>query len=228
MRRTMRRFIAQLGLVLILAAGLVAYTGCDLFESDADERGQIDIYLTDAPGDIIEAFVTIERVAVVPASEAAEGEAREGGISVLDVDAFTVDLTKLQDGVDTLMASTTLPEGTYSQIRLVTAREADVLYEDEEGNAQEANLRLPSAAETGVKVNFPPFTVESERDRIELTLDFDIEESFVKAGESGSFIFKPVVKAEAMVVNGEEEDLDGDENDEDNDDDTDSDNGEDS
>ncbi len=211
--------LRRLGVVLLLAIGLVAYTGCDAFDSSSSDGGQLEIYLIDAPGDIVEAIVTIEEVAVVPANEADEGDAREGGISVLEVDEFTVDLTELQDGVDTLMANTTLPEGTYSQIRLITAREADVLYEDESGDIQEADLRLPSAEETGVKVNFPPFSFEDESDRVELTLDFDLEESFVKAGESGSFIFKPVVKADAMVVNGEEQDVDNDTEDDENDDD---------
>lgn len=214
----MRRFTSQVAFALLLAVGLVLYAGCDAVDSTGtNEGGQLEVYLTDAPGDITEATVTIERVAIVPADDTSDGGAEEGGVSVLDVDAFTADLTELQDGIDTLMADVTLPQGTYSQIRLVTAREANVFYEDENGDEQEANLRLPSAQETGVKVNFPEFTVENESDLIQITLDFNVEESFVKAGESGSFIFKPVVQAEALVVNGENEDVEG-SDDENNDD----------
>lgn len=40
-------------------------------------------------------------------------------------------------------------------------------------------------------------TLDSEGDRAEVPLDFSVEDSFVKAGQSGTYVFKPVVNAEA-------------------------------
>jgi hypothetical protein len=44
--------------------------------------------------------------------------------------------------------------------------------------------------------------VDSEGDRAEITLDFSVEDSFVPAGETGTFIFKPVIDSKAVVLNG--------------------------
>lgn len=161
------------------------------------------VNLTDAPGDILEAEVTIEQVTAVKSDNAGSGDATEGGTPVLSDSAITVDLTTLQDGVTKFLGEVQLDAGTYSQIRLKTAREASVLYEDADGNEAEANLRLPSAQETGVKINFDPVSLESEDDRAEITLDFSVEESFVEGGSTGTYIFKPVVDASAVVVNGD-------------------------
>ena len=182
-----------------MSAGLLL-SGCD---SNGSGGGTLAVKLTDAPGDIVKAEVTIERVAAVRADNTGDGGATEGGISVLSDSSVTVDLTRLQGGVTELMGEVQLEPGTYSQIRLKTAREATVLYEDSTGEAVEADLRLPSANETGIKINFDPVELDSENDRAEVTLDFSVEDSFVEGGTTGTYIFKPVVDAEAVVVNGD-------------------------
>lgn len=188
--------------VAFVLGGALALVGCDTIGTSgtsSDDGAQLSVLLTDAPGDIVEAHVTIERVAIVP-SEDTTGDAEEGGIEVLSDDTVTVDLVQLQDGVTETLGETTIPEGRYSQIRFVTARDATVYYEDAEGNKQEADLMLPSADETGIKINFDALTIDEALDAVEVTLDFDVEDSFVKSGESGKYIFKPVVKAQSIVV----------------------------
>jgi hypothetical protein len=196
----MRHFSSFL-LAALVGLGLLV-VGCDS-SGTTGSGGTLAVNLTDAPGDVVEAEVTIERVTAVPVEDSAEGDAREGGISVLTDSSFTVDLTRLQDGVTELLGEVQVPPGRYSQIRFVTAQEANVFYEDSTGNAVEANLMLPSANETGIKVNFDPIELDSENDRAEVTLDFSVEDSFVKAGQTGTYIFKPVVDASAVVVNGD-------------------------
>lgn len=188
-------------LALLVSIGLLL-SGCDSSGS-TDSGGTLAVQLTDAPGDIVEANVTIEQVTAVPAEDTSEGDATEGGTSVLTDSSFTVDLTTLEDGVTQLLGEVQLDAGTYSQIRLKTAQEATAMYEDSNGNPQEANLMLPSASETGVKINFDPVTLDSPDDRAEVTLDFSVEDSFVEAGQTGTYIFKPVVDAKAVVVNGD-------------------------
>ena len=46
----------------------------------------------------------------------------------------------------------------------------------------------------------PAFAVT---DSTTLTVDFDVNDSFVKAGNSGKYIFKPVLKPALLVVNGD-------------------------
>lgn len=206
---TNARFFPPHLLVLLLGLGLLGWTACDSVGPSADEPedgsqgGTLDVRLTDAPGDVTQAIVTIERVSVVPVEDSSGGDAREGGIELLSDSSFTTDLTKLQAGVDTALASIdSIPPGTYGQIRLVTADTADVLYETQNGEAT-ADLKQPSAAETGIKVNFDPVTLDSSTDQAEVTLDFSVEDSFVKAGRSGKYIFKPTVQAKSVVANGD-------------------------
>lgn len=195
----------------VACLALLGWAGCDSVgpsdtgDTDDTEAGTsaLTVNLTDAPGDVVQAIVTIKRVAAVPVEDSGDGNAREGGVELLADSAFSADLTKLQAGVDTAMAhSDSIPTGTFSQIRLVTADTADVLYETSSGDTARANLKQPSAAESGIKVNFDPVTLDST-DQAEITLDFSVEDSFVKAGQSGKFIFKPVVQAESVVVNGD-------------------------
>jgi len=193
------KYASSLFLVVLASAGLLL-TGCDSNESSG---GTMAVKLTDAPGDILKAEVTIERVSAVRSSNTSSGGATEGGTSVLSDSAVTVDLTRLQGGVTELLGEVQLDPGTYSQIRLKTARQAVVSYENENGDSTEADLRLPSANETGIKINFEPVNLESEGDRAEVTLDFSVEDSFVEGGTMGTYIFKPVVDAEAVVVNGD-------------------------
>lgn len=197
-------------LIFAVGLGLLGVTACDSVGPSADETvdggqgGTFDIRLTDAPGDVTQAIVTIERVSVVPVEDSSSGDAREGGIELLSDSAFTADLTKLQAGVDTALASIdSIPPGTYGQIRLVTADTADVLYETQGGGEATAELKQPSASETGIKINFEPVTIDSPEDSAEVTLDFSVEDSFVKAGRSGMYIFKPVVQAKSVVANGD-------------------------
>jgi hypothetical protein len=195
---TTSRFVLSLAIVV---SGALAFVGCDSVGTSDTDGGQLTVLLTDAPGDITKAEVTIEHVSIVPSEEATEGDAEEGGINVLSEESMTVDLLTLQNGVTEMLGEITLPNGTYSQIRLVTARDATVEYETAEGTTASAELMLPSADETGIKINFDEFTIDEASDQVEVTLDFNVEESFVQAGQSGKYIFKPVVQAESVVTN---------------------------
>lgn len=196
----MRRSTIAL-LTMIIAVGLLA-VGCDSTgpnaTDDPDGTSTLQMFLTDAPGDILEANVIIESVSIVPVEDSSDGDSTDTGISVLRDEDFEVDLTTLQGGVDTLMAELEIASGTYSQVRLQTAPPDDftILYEDENGDPTEANLFIPSGEQTGIKVNFDePLTVDAETDLTTVTLDFSVEDSFVKRGQSGSFNFKPTVTA---------------------------------
>ena len=129
--RKATRSLFAFGLAVLAAAGLLLM-GCDSGGSTTS-GGTLAVQLTDAPGDIVEAEVTIEEVTAVPAEDSSEEG--DGGISVLTDSSLTVDLTTLQNGVTTLLGEVQLEPGTYSQIRLKTAREASVFCEDSTGTA---------------------------------------------------------------------------------------------
>ena len=192
--------------VLLLVTGLGIWSACDTADADGD-AGQIRLLLTDAPGDLVSAFVTIDRVELIgDVEDDFDGESEDGRYILLLDEPFEVDLLTLQDGVTTELADTDLPDGDYRQIRLIVGEDAFVVLED----GTEMDLKVPSGTQTGIKIPLPPITVDEEGDLVVLTVDFDVEQSFVQRGNSGmGYIFKPVLHPERLLINGEEIDLSG-------------------
>jgi len=196
-----RSFLPLLFTGLITVSLLI--TGCDML-SGSDTEGRMVVRMQDNPDDIAEAWVTIERLELVG----------DDGIVLLSDEVQEYDLLTLQDGVTATLADTPIPAGAYSQLRIIVAEEAEVLLVDEETLV---TLKVPSGTETGIKVQLTEFEIASDSDLVEVLVDFDVAQSFVKAGAAGKYIFKPVIKPLTLEVNGIQEDLsdadgDGDEN----------------
>ena len=99
----MRRTLIALAAVLLLGA-------CD--SGDPDGPSSMSILLTDAPGYVAQAVVTIERIEIVGCS---------GGPRVLMETPWTGDLTLLTNDFVTLVDGYVLPQGNYSQLRFVVS-----------------------------------------------------------------------------------------------------------
>lgn len=179
----------------LLALGLGVLAGCDS-TADDPQMSRVRVLLTDAPAeDFAEANVTIERVEFLN---------EEDAVVLLTDDPEPFDLLTLQDGTTALLADLEIPNDTYHGIRIIVNEEAHVVYVD--GTTED--LKVPSGSQTGIKVNLPP--IEVDDDLVEVTIDFDLEGSFVKRGNSGKgYIFKPVLKPLALSINEEDVDLDG-------------------
>lgn len=199
-----------------LALGMVLVTGCDTTSSTSGD-GTVSVKFTDSQSSaksfaknaeakhthdektIRSAVVTIGEVEVVAVEDTSEEEA--GGPSALPADTFEVDLIDLQNGVDEYLSEngTEIPSGTYGQLRLITTEEVAVTFEDE----TTSDVRIASGQQTGLKVNFDPITLDSEDDRAEITLDFDVQES-LHGSPQGEWVITPVVSATATVTSDSE------------------------
>jgi hypothetical protein len=191
MRQTSYPMIAG----MIFAASFFM-TSCDSVDnSSSDQTAQIRILLTDAPArEIASATVTISRIEIVGTDDV---------VQTLSETAQEFDLLTLQNGTTAVLVDTPLNLGVYSYLRLFVEEDAQVVYLD---NGEEAGLTIPSGFESGVKILLNDVALDNETDveMLTLTLDFNVQESFVDAGESGMLIFKPVVKVKQADVNGEE------------------------
>ena len=205
----MHRFSLPLLLSFTVAVGLLV--GCDsagtsMDSAPDDGSATLQMNLTDAPGDVTKANVIIESVSIVPEEDTSDGDSTDTGVTVLSDENFEVDLTQLQGGIDTLMAELDIEAGTYSQVRLITADpdNFDVAYETTQGDIAQANLFVPGGSQTGIKVNFDSsLTVDSSVDTVDVTLDFDVAESFVSRGRDGQtsdYNFKPTVHAMVETI----------------------------
>lgn len=177
-------------LTLLIAVGIA---GCDTLQNDSRVTGRVEVLLTDAPmDDFDEVLVTIDRVELLGVDSSGEST-----LFILSDERREFDLLQLRNGVTAQLADADIPAGSYHQLRLVVDRDADVLLKDG------SRLKLPSGSESGLKVIFPLFEVRSDSDVIQVTVDFDVNDSFVQAGSSGMYVFKPVLRAESLVINGE-------------------------
>jgi len=173
---------------------------------------QLEVRLTDAPGDYTEVVVTIDGISVHTTQSNGfvdldlNTEIGLGG-AVIDVDkvagTVTVDLTELTNGRNILLATGSLPGGTITQIRLHLV-EAQVdgtmtpwVVEDVPGAQREA-LKVPSGFQSGNKL--VPRNVDVPNGNLtSITLDFDAARSIVALGGRGrgnrayDFLLKPVI-----------------------------------
>jgi hypothetical protein len=150
---------------------------------------RLRLYLTDAPAAFDAVWVTIRHV------EAAVGGEGEGGWIPLTHRAQRFDLLTLRNDVTALLGDTGLPAGEYSQLRVFVSDPTVVV------DGQEHALTIPSADQTGIKVEFGAKFQGGTAYAV--VLDFDAEKSIVRAG--GRFLMKPVIHVKRVRTLDEEE-----------------------
>lgn len=196
-------------LTALLAVGLVL-TGCDS-SGTTGESGSLELQMSGSSttktaartasakmtaADVDTAYVTINEVAVVPSEDSSDGDSTEVGVQVLSDSNFTVDLKNLQAGIDTALAEIDIPAGEYGQLRLVTANEAQVSFTDTNGTEP---VMIASGQQTGLKVNFDSFTIEGADDRVEITVNWDVEES-LSGSRQGQYVITPAINDAIVSV----------------------------
>ncbi len=202
-------------LAILVAALIISLSACDMigmsdFTGSSDDAGtaRMQVLLVDSPFpfDLVdEVNVTISRV-----------ELRGGEKVVIVMDEpRTFNLLELQNGVSAELGALEIPAGRYTQARLIVD-DAVVLMND--GGA--FDLKVPSGS---VRVMLDGVEVEEGQD-VSLTLDFDVDKSFVVQGNPNTpagikgFLLKPTVISKGMKENGRRGG-DGDDDDEEEEDD---------
>ena len=179
-----------------LSATLLA-TACG--GGDSAPTGTLRLSLTDAPACGYDAvFVTVEKVRVHQNNSAADGD---GGWSEVVLAApRRIDLLTLTNGALLSLGQTALPAGRYNQMRLVLAPNTP---SDPLANAvtptggNPTALTTPSGQESGLKMKI---AIDIAADTVaDFAIDFDACRSFVRAGNSGQILLKPVLSVIPIV-----------------------------
>jgi hypothetical protein len=149
--------------------------------------------ITDAPAcGYDHAWITVQKLRVHRSSSAAESD--PGWVEVVLSPALRVDLLSLTNGTLVPLGQTELPAGTYTQMRLVLAENgpANPLANSiVPTGGSETALTTPSAQQSGLKMNV---NLEVPAGQVaDFAIDFDACKSFVKAGNSGKILLKPVL-----------------------------------
>jgi hypothetical protein len=207
--RNLTRFFA--GAVIALALGVVA---CDSGPVGV-RTGYMNLLLTDAPGDIDQAVVTIESIYLVGGGSDSDTTSVDSSNRVVVwTGPMTVDLLTLQDSLAALIDSAEIPEGNYRQLRFVvsggyisvigtdtTTRQIFASSPEYEGLPDGAvvtgELQMPSYASSGLKVTLPAGSIQIVANTlVTLVADFDVSQSFGKAaGGSNRWVMTPVIRA---------------------------------
>jgi hypothetical protein len=164
--------------------------------------GLVSILLTDAPGDVTEAWVTITDIYLQ--GEAGEGDPPGGRVYLLEGGEETHELLSLANTVADLVTDAEVPSGTYGQLRIVMSGGCIVtadgsVYASSDGylecGQRTGALQMPSFAQSGAKVRLNGLTVSGGQHV--LLLDFDVSQSFGPgpAGQSGMWVMTPVIHA---------------------------------
>lgn len=182
--------------LLAVALGLATLAACDSISDTSTTTYSVRLKDAPFPFDMADsANVAVRRVELVSANDSTQTRVLYDGAPI------RVNLLDLRGGIDTLLAVRSVPAGDYSQIRFLLADDARVVFADGRSFA----LKVPSGQKTGIKVNLPSHTAESESDTVRVLVDFNVEQSFVVRGNPASsnfqgFLFKPVLRVERLTV----------------------------
>ena len=199
----MRRFWMSAACLLALGA-----VGCSDDDNGATPNGQttsVSLLLTDAPGDVQAAVVTISEIYLQGGPD--------GRTTLLD-DPVTVNLVDLANETIEVLNDVDVKQGTYDELRFVISG-AYVEVETENGTEIFASspsydglpdgatvtgeLQMPSLGTSGLKVHFDDPLTFTENEQT-LLVDFDVSQSFGhQAGNSGRWIMHPVVNGGTVM-----------------------------
>jgi hypothetical protein len=187
------------------AVAALAVAACD-GGTGSDGAARVSIRLTDAPGDLQEAWVRIDRIYL---------QGSGGRTDLLEAPTEWVDLLTLSGGrTAELVNDAVVPAGRYSELRFVVCNAYLVTREGRtyatpgtalpEGVSATGELHVPSGCASGIKVKFPHGeAVELEEGATIVTVDFDVSQSFGRqAGHSGRWVMHPVLHATEVGFSG--------------------------
>lgn len=175
----MSKFFRVFGFCLLAAS---IFSAC---ESDDNKMAIIKVSMVDAPADYESVLIDVVDVQVNA----------DGWKSLDGVEKKVYDILKLTNGEEALLGEIELPEGQLQEIRLILGDNNQLV-----ANGETLDLDTPSASQSGLKIKI--HTQIEAGVTYKLVLDFDAAKSIVKAGGSGKFNLKPVIRAKMEAQTG--------------------------
>lgn len=183
------------GLSLFLGA-LIMFVACQKsIDSDSDitvppNKARLEVRLTDNPNlNLSEVWVDVKEIQI-------KMNDSSGMITLAGSHPGMYNLLDLTNGRDTLLSDALIPVGTISQIRLVLGDNNYAITQ----TGDRIELKTPSAQQSGLKVQVHQTVAGGMLYR--LIIDFDAAKSVIKAGNSGQYILKPVLRIISFIPSG--------------------------
>jgi len=185
--------------LLLLSFLMLSIIGCSDSQSSkiSAEAPTISVKLVDAPGDYDEVNVEIVDVMI----KMDDNSDSESGWMSLNAEAGPVNLLDFTGGISKVLVDRfPIPAGTLSQMRLLLGDGNTIVIRNDADEPETFDLKTPSAQQSGLKLKVNA-TIE-EGFTYDFILDFDVEKSIVRAGNSGNIILKPVLYVSTEVSSG--------------------------
>jgi hypothetical protein len=147
-------------------------------KDDSTRGTTLKVKLTDAPFNAQQVNVDIKEVRVNFANDTLPW-------TTLQTNARVYNLLTLQNGIDTLLATSTVPTGTVKQIRFILGTNNTIMID-----SVVYPLSVAGGDETGLKINLNK-KLSGGVDSV--LIDFDAALSVIKTG-NGTYKLKPVLK----------------------------------
>lgn len=178
-------------LTIVIAIASLFISSCSRnSKSSNSNTAQLQISLTDSPfPGAKEVWVDIQQIKIIMSDTS-------NPLTLNGTHPGLYNLLDFTNGKDTLLADATIPPGTISQIRLILGDNNYIVTDD----GTKINLKTPSGQESGLKVQVHQEVSGGILYR--LKLDFDAGRSIVKAGNSGNYLLKPVLRIISLVPSG--------------------------
>lgn len=172
-------------------ATLLGFSACNN-SKDGSGNAKLNVSITDAPGDFTEVNVEVIGVEINKEEQATES----GWQPLTMVKTGNFNLLDLSNGKSALLASSELPAGKISQIRLKLGNKNTLKLKD----GSIVALNTPSGQTSGLKLQI---NQELNADvTYEILLDFDAAKSVVKRGNTNQYNLKPVIRTITEAVAG--------------------------
>lgn len=201
-------------LLLVMISLLFAFAACESLEVDPENNGEpgtLRVFMTDAPAHYESVVIDIQEIRIHKDADAEmdedsdsdnDGNGEDDGENgddgewiIISDEPQKVDLLQLTNGITEFLGETELEAGTYSQMRLILGNENEITVD-----GMTRALTTPSGQQSGLKLNI---NAEVESNAVyTLLLDFDASRSIVKAGNSGKYLLKPVIKTVNLAQTG--------------------------
>jgi hypothetical protein len=187
--RAKKRPFMNKSFIAILSIAALSFASCSKDKSPSSGNATMNVYLTDDPSAYDAVWIDIQDVQVntTPDSDNGWQSLHVGRTGVYNLLAF-------RNGLDTLLASASLPAGKISQIRLILGSNNSVVV-----NGVNYPLATPSSQQSGLKLN-----VQAQLEAgitYKLWIDFDAGRSVVQTG-NGKFQLKPVIRTYTEATSG--------------------------
>src|SRR6478672_8471415 len=162
----------------------LTFNSCDSSDSDSGSY-RYKVRMTDAPAAYEEVNIDLQAVEVTGSN---------GQTVMLNTTAGIYNLLDLSNGVNTIIATSTLADAHVSQIRLILGSNNTIVVD-----GTTYPLSTPSAEQSGLKILVNQ-TLNADIEN-EILLDFDAGASIIQTG-NGTYKLKPVVRSVVTATTG--------------------------